>query len=302
MSRDHPRMRGEHIGQDLGISIDGGSSPHARGTLKLSAGVHQASGIIPACAGNTVRYSFGLPDEWDHPRMRREHIDLAASSSRTAGSSPHARGTLQCIGRSRCGVGIIPACAGNTLICIAIRRNCWDHPRMRGEHSPIRFKMFSSSGSSPHARGTPFIFSPPSDENGIIPACAGNTCTCGCMIFAIRDHPRMRGEHSLMPRMKRITLGSSPHARGTLCRVLFSRVLHGIIPACAGNTCAPTRRADCNRDHPRMRGEHHRVSTRPSCSPGSSPHARGTRVVVLLLGGRSGIIPACAGNTHRGCR
>ena len=47
-----------------------------------------------------------------------------------------------------------------------------------------------------------------------------------------------------------------------------------------------------------MRGEHRLVSARASRSPGSSPHARGTPAPAMQSMAGSGIIPACAGNTH----
>jgi nicotinamide mononucleotide (NMN) deamidase PncC len=51
----HPRMRGEHAGQDQAVIEGDGSSPHARGTPLDQRGriVHER--FIPACAGNTVK-------------------------------------------------------------------------------------------------------------------------------------------------------------------------------------------------------------------------------------------------------
>ena len=53
-TRDHPRMRGEHITLSLVVSPVPGSSPHARGTRPLSCWRCCHVGIIPACAGNTT--------------------------------------------------------------------------------------------------------------------------------------------------------------------------------------------------------------------------------------------------------
>ena len=50
----------------------------------------------------------------DHPRMRGEHDCVPEDLPLDSGSSPHARGTLDADGAVVAGVGIIPACAGNT--------------------------------------------------------------------------------------------------------------------------------------------------------------------------------------------
>ena len=53
--RDHPRMRGEHA-LHLRIRLYAlGSSPHARGTHTRHRKHTASHGIIPACAGNTLR-------------------------------------------------------------------------------------------------------------------------------------------------------------------------------------------------------------------------------------------------------
>src|SRR5690606_12343309 len=52
---DHPRERGEHRWQRKGTRRFGGSSPRARGTLRLRPHGEEHSRIIPASAGNTSR-------------------------------------------------------------------------------------------------------------------------------------------------------------------------------------------------------------------------------------------------------
>ena len=66
----------------------------------------------------------------------------------------------------------------------------------------------------------------------------------------------MRGEHYGVSPFTPCTLGSSPHARGTLILMFGIRFMHGIIPACAGNTPSWISMAPGDGDHPRMRGEH----------------------------------------------
>ena len=54
--RDHPRMCGEHS-LDAMVRVEAeGSSPHVRGALFRRAFREGNSGIIPACAGSTLKY------------------------------------------------------------------------------------------------------------------------------------------------------------------------------------------------------------------------------------------------------
>ena len=133
-ARDHPRMRGEHIGEIFQFRSRRGSSPHARGTRIGNAINEPRNGIIPAGAGNTRHLTVFCKLTWDHPRMRGEHPLRRTLSRIVAGSSPHARGTLFNATVRTAIYGIIPACAGNTT---AHRHRILidgDHPRMRGEH------------------------------------------------------------------------------------------------------------------------------------------------------------------------
>ena len=72
-----------------------------------------------------------------------------------------------------------------------------------------------------------------------------------------------------------------------------------IIPARAGFTARPRRRASSRRDHPRSRGVYARTTRTTTCGSGSSPLARGLLSVSESLGELLGIIPARAGFTRR---
>ena len=296
--RDHPRMRGEH---DNAIWFQGfpkGSSPHARGTRRQGGGHGHPRGIIPACAGNTAEPSDSGRLFWDHPRMRGEHQIGIRIFNNYQGSSPHARGTLLRNSFPLLRPGIIPACAGNTRRHTHADRTARDHPRMRGEHLDQRLHERRRTGSSPHARGTRLRATSRRSESGIIPACAGNTDVNSLYPWAMRDHPRMRGEHCCFSPGISGVPGSSPHARGTQIYGVRCAPMLGIIPACAGNTHARTCARLRAKDHPRMRGEHSGNAYGEIVHLGSSPHARGTPNKEGTNGRRPGIIPACAGNTQ----
>ena len=170
---------------------------------------------------------------------------------------------------------------------------------MRGEHGAWLATGGTLSGSSPHARGTPSFPSLSEQPPGIIPACAGNTPSVISTRRWSRDHPRMRGEHTLPVRLPLASWGSSPHARGTPHHIDHGATQLGIIPACAGNTGVGGGGGGVCWDHPRMRGEHLGSTSNGVPAWGSSPHARGTLVFSIGIIPSLGIIPACAGNTQR---
>ena len=67
---------------------------------------------------------------------------------------------------------------------------------MRGEHFYPGKDNRTLAGSSPHARGTQEAEDGVQLRAGIIPACAGNTCSLVSEPHRLKDHPRMRGEHT----------------------------------------------------------------------------------------------------------
>ena len=94
-----------------------------------------------------------------------------------------------------------------------------------------------------------------------------------------------------------IETGSSPLARGTLHERGLVRGGGRFIPARAGNTSAPGCWPSSSPVHPRSRGEHRRRALGGNVQTGSSPLARGTRVLLVLRREGQRFIPARAGNT-----
>ena len=121
-TRDHPRIRGEHLTKSKNGLANCGSSPHTRGAPGFGAVVDPEGGIIPAYAGSTTT-SGGKPKSG-------------------SGSSPHTRGALDCRPEGRVLMGIIPAYAGSTFFSRVRIVNLRDHPRIRGEHAHPRGSCF----------------------------------------------------------------------------------------------------------------------------------------------------------------
>ena len=192
------------------------------------------------------------------------------------GSSPRVRGTQIDELLAVFDMGIIPACAGNTIAPPAGGRGCRDHPRVCGEHIAVDELANRRAGSSPRVRGTHDPCGRPDSGEGIIPACAGNTKRRpGTPRLAV-DHPRVCGEHMQCCLVYAVIWGSSPRVRGTQRFGHPFPVACGIIPACAGNTRCRLPRAARWWDHPRVCGEHITGNADDAVKAGSSPRVRGT--------------------------
>ena len=91
---------------------------------------------------------------------------------------------------------------------------------------------------------------------GITPARAGNTNSPDRGNRPERDHPRSRGEYSVVAFNKEDGTGSPPLARGIHYLFIQIKRDEGITPARAGNTVESRYWSHIYRDHPRSRGEY----------------------------------------------
>ena len=295
---DHPRSRGEYGGRRRPNLPRYGSSPLSRGIPTRRAQRPRQEWIIPALAGNTSATSDralgprdhprsrgeytqsdcpGTPSKTDHPRSRGEYRCVRAVGGWRAGSSPLSRGILEHHKHRFARPGIIPALAGNTAVVGAERTGGWDHPRSRGEYSPLFSWDSFHSGSSPLSRGIPGGL-----EGGV---------------RTPSDHPRSRGEYGSAARSVAYRQGSSPLSRGILPYGVLITPSFRIIPALAGNTRRFFPGILSTPDHPRSRGEYATSAAAPPRTAGSSPLSRGILASRSPGGGHSRIIPALAGNT-----
>ena len=194
------------------------------------------AGIIPAYAGSTRCLGTSSASFRDHPRIRGEHSLRRPTAFSRLGSSPHTRGAHNFIFQNVVGAGIIPAYAGSTMAWMHLKTLSRDHPRIRGEHCCDQWIITCSGGSSPHTRGALTHRRQDVALDGIIPAYAGSTPEKVVPAAASRDHPRIRGEHSIQESNPGFDPGSSPHTRGALQLGAPDAREPGIIPAYAGST------------------------------------------------------------------
>ena len=156
--------------------------------------------------------------------------------SEKGGSSPLARGLLQCLSAGVGGCRIIPARAGFTSRLVPRMGAYRDHPRSRGVYLFMQIWSSGDPGSSPLARGLREPISRKSLARRIIPARAGFTHGSRPRGSGFGDHPRSRGVYDRMHALGSTGRGSSPLARGLLNSPIRFDLFERIIPARAGFT------------------------------------------------------------------
>ena len=272
----HPRWRGEDVPENGDDASEFGSSPLARGGRRRDQDEAAGLRLIPAGAGRT----------WKFPAA-----DLLE------GSSPLARGgPLRWQNHPR-GIRLIPAGAGRTLW--AVLRPWWAgaHPRWRGEDTCGNTRSPSVRGSSPLARGGPGVAARTAAREGLIPAGAGRTRRRPPNTGHSWAHPRWRGEDWGEAVSGGVEAGSSPLARGGRVVLVEPHRRDGLIPAGAGRTGVTGSTSPRSWAHPRWRGEDPLHFEYSAFALGSSPLARGGRIVLAGPGDWTRLIPAGAGRT-----
>ena len=193
--------------------------------------------------------------------------------------------------------GLIPACAGQTTGACSPGRRAWAHPRVCGADAMLQMARQTPQGSSPRVRGRQGA--PPGRDGraGLIPACAGQTTLSTRTGSPCRAHPRVCGADATVRGWKALRWGSSPRVRGRQDENGDDFCAAGLIPACAGQTPPAGGVLPMITAHPRVCGADELGEVGGGWEVGSSPRVRGRPEKGLPPSLRSGLIPACAGQT-----
>ena len=241
-SWDHPRIRGEHA-----------VAPHVHAQLV---------GIIPAYAGSTAVWyaenGFGVGSSphtrgapvvrpvapvahRDHPRIRGEHALTTLPLSFIFGIIPaYAGSTFGLRNSEDLRRGSSPHTRGAPRHDVRATRRQGDHPRIRGEHlAPLRAARVAAGIIPAYAGSTSAFDGSLSGCEGSSPHTRGAPTHCSSGARERRDHPRIRGEHACVCRLRQgfsgiipayagstaiigavgmVMTGSSPHTRGAHLR------------------------------------------------------------------------------------
>ena len=214
------------------------------------------------------------------------------------GSSPRVRGKRYLGPALPAARGLIPACAGKTLVEGPQRPRLRAHPRVCGENSRSMRTSGTPSGSSPRVRGKRERHPVAGHRRRLIPACAGKIATPSPTLAAVRAHPRVCGENGSWALGSTFADGSSPRVRGKYALGGDRTLDRGLIPACAGKIYSPALERIMSPAHPRVCGENSRRASSTAAGFGSSPRVRGKPERRPGGDGGGGLIPACAGKTR----
>ncbi len=135
MTRDHPRIRGEHNRALTNWLMRGGPPPHSRRAPSSSRGRRRGRRTTPAFAESTWRAVTRGRRSSDHPRIRGEHLACGHTWAPEFGPPPHSRRAPSSSRGRRRGRRTTPAFAESTWRAVTRGRRSSDHPRIRGEHT-----------------------------------------------------------------------------------------------------------------------------------------------------------------------
>ena len=161
----------------------------------------------------------------------------------------------------------------------------------------MSFVGFNDRGSpprvrEPHRHGDDSFLSA-----GITPACAGTTSVCNSELFTVQDHPRVCGNHLASHGARAASQGSPPRVREPRTCCLRYDGGRRITPACAGTTGHTNVQTTIDRDHPRVCGNHSKITIFVENKAGSPPRVREPLWADQTQQLAARITPACAGTT-----
>ena len=150
---------------------------------------------------------------------------------------------------------ITPAYAGKSADRDEGRASVEDHPRLRGEKATAGWWLHYKMGSPPLTRGKGIYRRDERAALRITPAYAGKSVEQDPVAYAVKDHPRLRGEKPDYEIDVMRELGSPPLTRGKEAGQARIGQQHGITPAYAGKSSSSCVLLSPAEDHPRLRGE-----------------------------------------------
>ena len=230
---------------------------------------------IPACAGEPC-WCCGLRRlVQDYPRVCGGTARSRLRTGPRPGLSPRVRGNRTWSAYALASFGTIPACAGEPSRSRATSTCGRDYPRVCGGTPGPAFGRPSEGGLSPRVRGNHEDPISGDEQQGTIPACAGEPRRTTALSRRTRDYPRVCGGTYVSARDTHTQKGLSPRVRGNLSFMYTQLRQSRTIPACAGEPRSPSPRHPRPRDYPRVCGGTRVLFCLTHLLEGLSPRVRG---------------------------
>ena len=272
-----------------------GLSPHGRGNHAIQLWSVGWQRSIPARAGEPPTTSSPHPERGVYPRTGGGTMSFCRFTAFPKGLSPHGRGNRPRLPAGQDVVRSIPARAGEPRAVLRGARQERVYPRTGGGTDMTPRDWPLDAGLSPHGRGNPTSALSDHVKSGSIPARAGEPALVPGIALDQRVYPRTGGGTSNRDLTMRLAWGLSPHGRGNPGPVSSAGRRAGSIPARAGEPPRGSSPAPGAAVYPRTGGGTGSGYTSPPTVAGLSPHGRGNRQDLTVTIGRTGSIPARAG-------
>ena len=271
----YPRVGGGTRHGRCLTSMPRGLSPRGRGNLRSSVVLQRRRGSIPAWAGEPSPTTESRSAYRVYPRVGGGTQDSGTPGDGKFGLSPRGRGNRSALGSRAWRRGSIPAWAGEPRPTRPRGEAPTVYPRVGGGTIPPAVSGDAGHGLSPRGRGNPAREIDIGDENGSIPAWAGEPSLCGPECHPRWVYPRVGG--GTVPRLclHPQTWGLSPRGRGNLGWARSPWWRCGSIPAWAGEPSAPSLCGSLLRVYPRVGGGTSIEGETPFYIEGLSPRGRG---------------------------
>ena len=169
----YPRVCGGSEKGPTTVHPPEGLSPRVRGKLDAAVVVKSPMRSIPACAGEAIRNQYLRPPMPVYPRVCGGSPAPKAGKAPPTGLSPRVRGKHIQYGLSSEWLGSIPACAGEAHHQRRDRRIPTVYPRVCGGSIAESMGRSMLYGLSPRVRGKRPRNAGSGNQDGSIPACAG---------------------------------------------------------------------------------------------------------------------------------
>ena len=248
-----------------------------RGNLGGPVGGMIGNGSIPACAGEPPRCPTSALRPKVYPRVCGGTAFKAETPDNLKGLSPRVRGNQVRAMSREVRERSIPACAGEPRMTVARGCGWWVYPRVCGGTRQEEADRKLTAGLSPRVRGNRHDAARARQQDGSIPACAGEPTSRANPRRRRRVYPRVCGGTSVPSAYSTMIAGLSPRVRGNRLQIDRGDPALGSIPACAGEPQGVCISTWSKWVYPRVCGGTESDTPLTSGIQGLSPRVRGNR-------------------------